>query len=152
MVEVVPGDGLRAVQAVMETATQAMVTLPPPDRWAGWVCYLLEALQATKKVAEAKRKKGYQDVDVEDIDLIAPDWVRKGERVMQRMGWRNGCLRPRTGRQFLARIIEACLAGLTPEEFADQEMARMEGADDRYGQNQKGGESHPPQDSRATPV
>lgn len=32
-----------------------------------------EALEATKKVSESKRKKGYQDVVVEDIDLIAPD-------------------------------------------------------------------------------
>lgn len=47
---------------------------------------------------------------------------------MQRMEWRNNRLQPIAGRKFLMRIIAAHLEGLTPEQFADQELAlaRME--------------------------
>ena len=40
---------LLEIQAKMEEAAQAVATLPP-SKWAGWVTYLLEALQehATK--------------------------------------------------------------------------------------------------------
>lgn len=47
---------------------------------------------------------------------------------MMRMEFRNGQLRPKTGHDFLTRIILAHLRGLSPEEFADRELARMQAA------------------------
>jgi hypothetical protein len=46
---------------------------------------------------------------------------------MQSMRWNSntGRLEPRTGKQFLLRIILAHLRGLTPSQFADEELARM---------------------------
>lgn len=37
-----------------------------------------------------------------------------------------GRIKPRTGRAFLARILLAHLRGLTPDEFAEEELARMQ--------------------------
>ena len=47
---------------------------------------------------------------------------------MQLMRWNSNTrqLEPRTGKQFALRIISAYLRGLTPEQFADEELARMQ--------------------------
>ena len=45
---------------------------------------------------------------------------------MQQMTWQDGKLRPVTGKAFLSRILLAHLGGVTPAEFAEQELRRAQ--------------------------
>ena len=42
------------------------------------------------------------------------------------MTWQDGKLRPVTGKAFLSRILLAHLGGVTPKEFAEQELRRVQ--------------------------
>ncbi len=73
---------LSEIQAKVEEAAQAIITLPP-DRWTGWVVYLLETLrEARVTVAQFDKTIG----DLEDLEEDYQDMLRNvGNNIKSRL-------------------------------------------------------------------